>query len=43
MAKVEIILIGYIVGVVGFGSYFVRKSRSTETFMAAGRSLPGWY
>ncbi|MDD8051569.1 MAG: sodium:solute symporter, partial [Verrucomicrobiota bacterium] len=24
------------------GCWFVRKSRSTEEFMAAGRSLPGW-
>lgn len=37
-----IILIAYIIGVVGFGSYFVRKSKSPEAFTAAGRSLPGW-
>ncbi|MDW8368194.1 MAG: hypothetical protein RMK49_20315, partial [Abditibacteriales bacterium] len=25
-----------------FGCWFVRRSRSSEHFMAAGRSLPGW-
>jgi SSS family solute:Na+ symporter len=37
-----IILIGYVIGVVVFGSYFVRKNKSPEAFTAAGRSLPGW-
>jgi len=37
-----VVLLFYVVGVVGFGCYFVRKSRTTERFMAAGRSLPGW-
>ena len=32
----------YLAGVVGFGCWFVRGSRSTEGFMAANRSLPGW-
>jgi len=32
----------YLVGVVAFGSYFVKRSRTTEGFMAASRSLPGW-
>ncbi len=32
----------YLAGVVAFGSYFYRRSRNTEGFMAAGRSLPGW-
>ncbi len=36
------VLIAYVVGVVAFGSYFVRRSRSTEGFMAAGRRIPGW-
>src|SRR5262245_61327368 len=36
------ILILYLVGVVGYGCWFVRRSRSSEHFMAAGRSLPGW-
>jgi SSS family solute:Na+ symporter len=36
------VLIAYVAGVVGLGCYFVRKSRTTEQFMAAGRCLPGW-
>jgi len=37
-----IVLLVYVAGVVAFGCWFVRKSRSTEQFMAAARSLPGW-
>ncbi len=37
-----VVLVVYIAAVVGFGCWFVRRSRTTETFMAAGRSLPGW-
>jgi len=36
------VLFLYLAGVVGLGVWFVRKSASTEEFMAAGRSLPGW-
>ena len=36
------ILLGYLAGMVALGCWFVRRSRSTEGFMAAGRSLPGW-
>ena len=36
------VLIVYVIGVIGFGTYFVKKSRSTEGFTAARRSLPGW-
>lgn len=36
------VLVGYLAGVVAFGSWFVLRSRSTEGFMAAGRSMPGW-
>ena len=36
------VLVLYMVGVFGLGCWFSRKSRSTEEFMAAGRSLPGW-
>ena len=32
----------YFVGTMSIGFYFWRKSRSTEGFTAAGRSLPGW-
>jgi len=36
------VLLVYLAGVVVFGCWFVRKSRSAEQFTAAGRSLPGW-
>jgi len=36
------VLLVYMFGVVLFGVWFVRRSRTTEQFMAAGRSLPGW-
>ncbi len=36
------VLVLYLVAVVGFGCWFVRKSGNTDEFMAAGRSLPGW-
>ncbi len=32
----------YFLGTMSIGFYFYRKSRSTEGFTAAGRSLPGW-
>ena len=32
----------YLIGTILFGSWFVRRSRSTESFTSAGRSLPGW-
>ncbi|HUU92032.1 MAG TPA: sodium:solute symporter, partial [Phycisphaerae bacterium] len=35
-------LVVYLAGVVVFGCWFVRKSRTTTAFMAAGRALPGW-
>lgn len=37
-----IVLVLYLGGVVGMGCWFIRKSGSTDEFMAAGRSLPGW-
>ncbi len=37
-----VVLIGYFVGTMGIGFYFYRKTRSTEGFTAANRSLPGW-
>ena len=36
------VLIVYLALVVAFGCWFVRRSRTTEGFMVAGRSLPGW-
>lgn len=37
-----IVLIVYMLGVFGLGCWFARKSGTTNEFMAAGRSLPGW-
>lgn len=37
-----IVLSLYFGATMGIGFYFYRKSRSTEGFMAANRSLPGW-
>src|SRR5688572_26008201 len=36
------VIVAYLVAVVGFGSWFARRCRSTDDFMAASRSLPGW-
>lgn len=35
-------LLVYLGATVGLGSWFVVRSRTSERFMAAGRSLPGW-
>ncbi|MBL7140408.1 MAG: sodium:solute symporter [Planctomycetes bacterium] len=37
-----VVLLVYVAGVVAFGCWFVRKSRTSDEFMAAARSLPGW-
>ena len=37
-----IVLVVYVLGVVGLGVWFARKGQTTERFMVAGRSLPGW-
>ena len=37
-----IVLVAYFLGTMSIGFHFYRKSRNTEGFMAAGRSLPGW-
>jgi SSS family solute:Na+ symporter len=36
------VIVAYFVAVVGLGLWIGRKKQSTEEFMAAGRSLPGW-
>jgi len=36
------VLVVYMLGVFGLGCWFARKSGTTNEFMAAGRSLPGW-
>lgn len=37
-----VIIVTYLVGIVAFGSGFLRSSRTPDGFMAANRSLPGW-
>ncbi|HPD13956.1 MAG TPA: sodium:solute symporter [Planctomycetota bacterium] len=37
-----VVLLAYTAGVVGLGCWFVRRSQTTDAFMAAGRRLPGW-
>jgi SSS family solute:Na+ symporter len=37
-----IILAAYFLATMLIGVYFYRKSRTTEGFTAAGRSVPGW-
>lgn len=37
-----IVLVVYFLGTMGIGFYFWSRSRSSENFTAAGRSLPGW-
>lgn len=36
------VLVIYLLGVVGLGVWFFRKSRNPEGYMAASRSMPGW-
>jgi SSS family solute:Na+ symporter len=36
------VLIAYFIGTMMIGLYFYSKSRTTEGFTAAGRSVPGW-
>lgn len=37
-----VVLVLYMAGVFGLGCYFLRKSSTTQEFMSAGRSIPGW-
>jgi len=36
------VLVAYVVGVVGLGCWFARRSTKSDAFMIAGGSLPGW-
>jgi len=36
------VVVAYLVGIVVLGSWFVRRNRSAERFMSAGRAIPGW-
>ena len=38
----KIILFGYFAGVIAFGAYFQRRSRTASGFMVAQGRLPGW-
>ena len=43
MATIDLsVLLFYLAGVVAVGFWVGRKTRSTDDFMAAGRSIPGW-
>ena len=43
LARLDLaVLLAYLVGVVGLGVFLSRKTRDTESFTAANRSLPGW-
>jgi Na+/proline symporter len=37
-----VIVVAYNLGVVLLGCWFVRRTRSAERFMSAGKALPGW-
>ncbi len=37
-----LILVAYAVAVLGMGLYYVRRSKTAEGFMVAGRSIPAW-
>ncbi len=36
------VLITYALVLIGMGAYFLRKSKTSEQFMVAGRSIPAW-
>ena len=42
MSAGAVVLVTYLAVVLGFGFWFARKSATTDEFMSAGRSLPGW-
>jgi SSS family solute:Na+ symporter len=37
-----LIIVIYMIAIVGFGSWFVRKNKTSNDFMIAGNSIPGW-
>ena len=37
-----LVIVSYLVGIVGLGCWFAVRSRNTQGFMAARRSMPGW-
>jgi solute:Na+ symporter, SSS family len=36
------VLVLYLAGVLGYGCWFLRKTRTLDEFVAAGRNVPGW-
>jgi SSS family solute:Na+ symporter len=36
------VLVGYLIITVGYGCWFTFRTRTTESYMAAGLNLPGW-
>jgi len=38
----QVVVVVYLLGMVGLGAYFVRKSRTVEGFSVGSRSMPGW-
>ena len=38
----QLIVVVYLLGMVGLGAYFVRKSQTVEGFSVGSRSMPGW-
>jgi solute:Na+ symporter, SSS family len=37
-----VVLVLYLAGVLGYGCWFLRRTRTLDEFVAAGRSVPGW-
>jgi len=38
----QIVVAAYFVGITLFGAYYIRRTRTSEEFMVAGRRIPGW-
>jgi len=38
----QLVVVVYLLGMVGLGAYFFRKSRTVEGFSVGSRSMPGW-
>jgi SSS family solute:Na+ symporter len=37
-----VVMAAYVIGIVILGAYFVRRSRTLESFTVGGRGMPGW-
>lgn len=38
----QLVVVVYLLGMVGLGAYFLRRSRTVEGFSVGSRSMPGW-